>query len=81
MKSLEPSLREACEELLRKESSVEPFFQSLFVNVPSAQTSLPSVSVTVPVVAPVEETPKMTVTPPSPPKAVEEEDDFFLRVC
>ena len=89
MKSLEPALREACEELLRKESSVEPFFQSLFVDVPSAQASLQSVSsvssqsVSTQSVSAIaqEETPKVAVAPPSPPMGVEEEDDFFLRVC
>lgn len=88
MKSLDPSLRDACEELLQKESSVEPFFRSLFVDVPSAQPALPSmttavpttVQVTVPIPTMPEET-KTIVRPPSPPKAVEEEDDFFSRVC
>ena len=84
MKSLDPSLRDACEELLQKESSVEPFFRSLFVDVPSAQPALPSmttavpttVQVTVPIPTMPEET-KTIVRPPSPPKAVEEEDDLL----
>lgn len=88
MKSLDPSLRDACEELLQKESSVEPFFRSLFVDVPSAQPALPSMTTAVPttvqVTVPIPTMPEGTKTivrPPSPPKAVEEEDDFFSRVC
>ena len=89
MKSLDPSLRETCEELLRKESSVEPFFRSLFVDVPSAQPPLPSMTTAVPTTvqaavptpATMPEETKTIARPPSPPKAVEEEDDFFSCVC
>ena len=66
---------------------MEPFFRALFVDVPSAQPALPSVPMTIPTAAPataaatVPEETKVAVRPPSPPKAVEEEDDFFLCVC